>query len=99
MFILKNLMIEAKRSKLILNCESSEAKRNERIYSQKSNLQSEANWFILKFYNIEAKRTGSLVILYLNNNKKANFRFFKNERQKTKGFDSKLSKFCHYYAE
>jgi hypothetical protein len=36
MFILKNLDIEAKRSKLILNCESSPAKRSERSYCQKS---------------------------------------------------------------
>jgi hypothetical protein len=50
MFILKILNIEAKRSKLLLKCESSEAKR------------SEANWFISKIHNIEAKRTGSLVI-------------------------------------
>jgi hypothetical protein len=42
-------MIEAKRSKLVLNCESSEAKRSKRSYSQKSNLRCEANWFILKF--------------------------------------------------
>jgi hypothetical protein len=31
--------------------------------------------------------------------KKANFRFFLNEGQKTKGFDSKLPKFCHYYLQ
>jgi hypothetical protein len=60
-------MIEAKRSKLILNCESSEAKHS---YSQKSNLRSEANWFILKLYNIEAKLTGSIVILYLKQQQK-----------------------------
>jgi hypothetical protein len=30
--------------------------------------------------------------------KKANFRFFKSERQKTKVFDNELSKFCHSYA-
>ncbi len=95
MFILKNLNSEAKRSKLMLNCESSEAKRKgstvEKIIS------SEANMFILKNLNIEAKRTGSIVILYLKNEKKRTFVFFKNEGQKTKGFVSKLSKFCHYY--
>ncbi len=42
----------------------------------KSNLRSEANWFILKLYNIEAKRTGSIVILYLKQQQKANFFFF-----------------------
>ena len=68
----------------------------------KSNLRSEANWFILKLYNIEAKRTGSIVILYLKS-QKANFRFFKtinlsdDNKQKTdtKVFDNELSKFCH----
>jgi hypothetical protein len=64
MFILKILNIEAKRSKLILKCESSEAK------------QSKANWFISNLHNIKAKQTGSLVILYLKSRKKANFRFF-----------------------
>jgi hypothetical protein len=54
--------------------------------------------FILKNLNIEAKRTGSIVILYLKKRKKTNFRFFLNEEQKTKGFDSKLSKFCHCYS-
>ena len=61
------------------------AKRSERSYSQKSNLRSEANWFILKIDNIEAKRTGSIVILQLKIRKIAKFRFFfkqkaKNER-------------------
>ena len=81
MFILKNLNIEAKRSKLILNCESSEAKRtcsivekiiskrSEHVYieefkypseantfvSSKNLFRSEANMFILKNLNIEAK--------------------------------------------
>jgi hypothetical protein len=41
--------------------------------------------FILKNLDIEAKGTGSIVILYLKKRKKANFRFFlkrkaKNER-------------------
>jgi hypothetical protein len=40
MFILKNLNIEAKRSKLMLNCESSKAKRTfsigEKIISKRS---------------------------------------------------------------
>jgi hypothetical protein len=71
--------------------------RSEHSYSQTSNLRSEANWFILKLYNIEAKRTGSIVILYLKQQQKSELSFFLNERQKTKGFDSKLSKFCHSY--
>jgi hypothetical protein len=47
------------------------AKQSERSYSQKSNLRSEANWFILKLYNIEGKRTGSIVILYLKQQQKS----------------------------
>jgi hypothetical protein len=39
--------------------------------------------FILKNLNIEGMRTGSIVILYLKKRKKANFRFFLNEGQKT----------------
>jgi hypothetical protein len=73
-------MIEAKRSKLILNCESSEA--SERSYSQKSNLRSEANWFILKFYNIEAKRTCSIVILYLKQQQKSKLPVFLETKDK-----------------
>ncbi len=43
---------------------------------------SEANWFILKIDNIEAKRTGSIVNLYLKKRKKANFRLFQKRRAK-----------------
>jgi hypothetical protein len=60
MIIFKNLNIEAKQVNLrseanvvISKNKISEAKRRE------------ANWFILKLDNIEAKRTGSIVILYL----------------------------------
>ncbi len=57
MFILKNLNSEAKRSKLILNCESNEAKRtcstvekiiskrSEHIYIEEFEYRSEANRF------------------------------------------------------
>ena len=76
MFICKNLIIEAKRSKLMLNCESSEAKRR----WQKKLFRSEANMFILKNLNIEAKRTGSIVILYLKQQQKSErLVFFKRE--------------------
>jgi hypothetical protein len=56
MFKLKNLNIEAKRSKLMLNCESSEAKRTwsigEKIISKRSE-----HVYILKFkYRSEAKK-------------------------------------------
>ena len=88
MFISKNLNIEAKRSKLMLNCESSEAKRtcsivekiiskrSEHVYieefkyrsevntfvSSKNSFRSEANMFIFKNLNIEAKRINSSLI-------------------------------------
>ncbi len=58
------------------------AKRSEHGYFQKSNYRSEANWFILKIDNTEAKRTGSIVILYLKKRKKTNFHFFKKRRAK-----------------
>ena len=57
MFILKKLNIEAKRSKLVLNCESSEAKltcsivekiiskRSEHVYIEEFEYRSEANRF------------------------------------------------------
>ena len=57
MFILKNLNIEAKQSKLMLNCESSEAKRtcsivekiiskrSEHVYIEEFKYGSEANRF------------------------------------------------------
>ncbi len=57
MFICKNLNIEAKRSKLMLNCESSKAKltcskvekkvseRSEHVYIEEFEYQSEANRF------------------------------------------------------
>jgi hypothetical protein len=63
------------------------AKRSKRSYFQKSNLQSEAKWFILKFYNIEAKRTGSLVILYLKQQQQKSelLFFFKTKDKKRKG--------------
>jgi hypothetical protein len=48
---------------------------------------SEANWFILKLYNIEAKRTGSIEILYLKSRKKSEHWFF----LKTKGKKRKCS--------
>jgi hypothetical protein len=44
--------------------------------------RSEANMFILKNLNIEAKRTGSIVILYFKKRKKTNSRFFLKRRAK-----------------
>ncbi len=60
------------------------AKRSECIYFQKSKLRSEANWFILKFYNIAAKRTGSLVILYLKQQQKSELSFFFKTKDKNR---------------
>jgi hypothetical protein len=69
MFKLKNLNIKAKRSKLMLNCESSEAKRtcskvekniskrSVHVYIEEFKYRSEANMFICKNLNIEAKRS------------------------------------------
>ena len=59
MFYIKEFKFEAKRSKLMLNCESSKAKQTCSIVEKK--IQSGANMFILKNLNIEAKQTRSLV--------------------------------------
>jgi hypothetical protein len=97
MCICKNLNIEAKRSKLMLNCESSEAKRTcsivekiiskrcEHVHIEEFEYRSEANRFDRDFV---FKKTEKSELSF----------FFKNEGQKTKGFDSKLSKFCHCYS-
>ncbi len=50
MFILKNLMIEAKPSKLILNCESSEAKRKQLFPKIKSAKRSELVYYKILQY-------------------------------------------------
>jgi hypothetical protein len=68
------------------------AKQSEHVYIKELKNRSEANWFILKLYISEAKRTGLIVILYLKSHKKANF-FFKR-KAKTKVFDNELSKFA-----
>ncbi len=57
-------------------------------------LWSEANIAISGNQISEEKRPNSILILYFKKRKK-NFSFFFNESQKTKGFDSKLSKSCH----
>ncbi len=76
--------MEAKRSKalIIMFFFDIEAKLTRSIFENW--FQSEANMFILKNLNIEAKRTGSIVILYLNKRKKANFPFFKTKGKKRK---------------
>ena len=68
MFILKNLIIEAKRSNLILNCESSGAKRtcsivkhliselSEHDFIKKVRYRSKANTFDSSKISFEAKR-------------------------------------------
>jgi hypothetical protein len=69
MFILKNLNIEAKRSILMLNCESSEpnrtrsivekiiSKRSEHVYIEEFKYRSEANTFVSSKIYFETKRT------------------------------------------
>ncbi len=69
MFILKNLNNEAKRSKLMLNCESREAKRtcwivkkiiskrSEHVYIEEIKYQSEANMFVSSKNYFVAKQT------------------------------------------
>jgi hypothetical protein len=94
MFILKKLNIEAKRSKLVLNCESSEAKLTCSIVEKIISKQSE-HVYIEEFeYRSEANRFDSYFVF--KKTKKSELSFFLNEGQKTKGFVSKLSKFCHY---
>jgi hypothetical protein len=94
MFISKNLNIEAKRSKLMLNCESSEAKRTCSIVEKIISKRSE-HVYIEEFkYQSEANRFDSVFVFKKTKKKKLSF-FLENEGQKTKGIDSKLSKFCH----
>ncbi len=61
MFICKNLNIKAKQRKLTLTCVSSEA--NIVISKNQISEVKHCFWFILKIDNIEAKQTGSIVIL------------------------------------
>jgi hypothetical protein len=58
MFTFKNLNIEAKRGKLTLNCESSEANI---VISKNQISEAKKTGLFLKNDNIEAKRTGSIV--------------------------------------
>jgi hypothetical protein len=74
MFILKNLMIEAKRSiNIKLLIERSEANV---VISKNQICEAKRTAGILKLYNIEAKRTGSIVILYLKQQQKSELSFF-----------------------
>ena len=69
MFICKNLYIEAKRSKLMLNCESREAmrtcsivekiisKRSEHVYIEEFEYRSEANRFDSDFVFKKTKKS------------------------------------------
>jgi hypothetical protein len=82
MFILKNLMIEAKRSKLILNCESSEAKRTYLFPKIKSAKRSELVYFTILKYRSEANRFVS--DLYLKQQQKSELSFFFKRKTKNK---------------
>ncbi len=60
-------------------------------------MQSEANWFIIKFYNIEAKRICSIMILYLKQQQKSELSFFlKKKGKKRKGLIVNYRSFVHY---
>jgi hypothetical protein len=83
MFILKNLMIEAKRSKLILNCESSEAKRTQLFPKIKSAKRSELVYFKTLQYRSEANRFDSDFV-FKTRTKKQNFVFLKTKGKKRK---------------
>jgi hypothetical protein len=73
MFILKNLNIEVKQSKLMLNCESSEAKRtcsivekiiskrSEHVYIENLNIEAKRSKLMLNCESSEAKPIGSIV--------------------------------------
>jgi hypothetical protein len=76
MFILKNLIIEAKLSNLILNCESSEAKRKCLI--------AKRTCLYLKKLDIEAKRTRSIVRKFIS--KRSEYIYIKefNDRSEAK---------------
>ncbi len=79
-----NLNIEAKQRKLSLICEPSEAKRTWLFPKFKLAKRSELVYFKNWQYRSEANRFDSDFVF--KKTKKANFRFFKNEGQKTKGF-------------
>jgi len=78
-------MIEAKRSKLILNCESSEAKRMYLFPKIKSAKRSELVYFKILQYRSEANRFDSDFVLEIT--KKSELSFF----LKTKGKKRKCS--------
>ncbi len=75
MFICKNLNIEAKRTKLMLNCESSEAKRicsiEEKIISKRSE-----HFYIEEFKNRSKANRFDSDFVFKKKTKKANFSFF-----------------------
>ncbi len=73
------------------------AKQSEHGYFQKIKLgkQSELVYFKNLQYRSEANRFDNDFV-FKKTKKKRTFVFLKNEGQKTKGFASKLSKFCHY---
>ena len=80
MFLCKNLNIEAKRSKLMLNCESSEAKRTCSIVEKIISKRSE-HVYIEEFeYRSEANRFDRDFAFEMR--KKANFRFFFKRKAK-----------------
>ncbi len=81
----------------MLNCESSEAKRICSIVEKIISKRSEPVYIEEFKYRSEANRFDSDFVFKKTKQKKWTFFFFLNEGQKSKGFDSKLSKFCHSY--
>ncbi len=83
MVICENLNIETKQSKLMLNCESSEAKWTCSIVEKIISKRSE-HVYIKEFeYRSEASRFDSYFVF--KKQKKANFRSFKTKGKKRKG--------------
>jgi hypothetical protein len=74
----KQVIFEAKRTHNLFQ-KVTLAKQNELGHTKTMQKQIEANPFILKLDNIEAKGRGSIVILYFKKTKKSNFRFFKRK--------------------
>jgi hypothetical protein len=84
MFILKNLNIEAKRSKLMLNCESREVKRTCSIVEKIFSKRSEHVYFEEFKYQSEANRFDNDFVFKKTKKNKFSF-FFKTKGKKRKG--------------
>jgi hypothetical protein len=96
MFVLKNLNIEAKRSKLMLNCDSSEAKQTCSIVEKIISKRSE-HVYIEEFgYRSEANRFDSYFVFKKTKKSKLSF-FLKTKSKKRKGSIVNYRSFAIYY--